>query len=77
MGRTRFRWLDLAVLAAAGLLLVQAPSSVSEAAWVPDLEPLARIALAGLLAGYIIERTRVVTPLGLLLGVALGLEVVA
>src|SRR5207237_3219662 len=62
--------------AAARLLGAQAPLSVSEAAWVPNLDPLARLALGGLLAGYIIERTRVVAPIGLLLGITLGLEVV-
>jgi transglutaminase-like putative cysteine protease len=76
LGRGRFRVLDVAVLAAAGLLVVQAPLSVSEAAWVPNLEPLARLAVAGLLAGYIIERTRVLAPIGLLLGGLLGFEVV-
>ncbi|MBV9134190.1 MAG: hypothetical protein JO318_15915, partial [Chloroflexi bacterium] len=75
-GRTRFRVLDVAVLVTAGLLIVQAPNSVSESAWVPNLEPLARIALGGLLAAYIIERTRVLAPIGLLLGAVLGFEVV-
>ena len=72
----RFRLIDLAVLAAAALLLVQAPRSVTEAAWVPDLEPLARLAVAGLIAGYVIERTRVPGAVGLLLGAVLGLEAI-
>src|ERR1043166_2754565 len=76
LGRTRFRPLDVAVLAAAGLLVVQAPLSVTESAWVPNLEPLARLALGGLLAGYIVERTRVLAPIRLLLGAVLGFEVV-
>ncbi|HEY1291860.1 MAG TPA: transglutaminase domain-containing protein [Chloroflexota bacterium] len=76
LGRTRFRPLDLAVLAAAGLLVAQAPLSVVEAAWVPNLDPLARIALAGLIAGYLIERTRVPAVFGLPLGMLLGFEVI-
>jgi transglutaminase-like putative cysteine protease len=76
LGRTRFRILDVVVLAAAGLLVVQAPLSVTESAWVPGLEPLARLALGGLLAGYLIERTRVLAPFGLLLGTLLGIEIV-
>jgi hypothetical protein len=75
-GRTRFRLLDVAVLGAAGLLVVQAPLSVTESAWVPNLEPLARLAVAGLLAGYLIERSRVLAPVGLLLGALLGFEVI-
>jgi transglutaminase-like putative cysteine protease len=75
-GRTRFRLLDLVVLAAAGLLVAQAPQSVGEAAWVPNLDPLTRIALAGLLAGYLIERTRVPAVFGLPLGAVLGVEVI-
>jgi transglutaminase-like putative cysteine protease len=76
VGRTRFRILDLVVLAAATLLVVQAPLSVMEAAWVPDLDPLARLAVGGLVAGYILERTRALAPIGLLLGALLGFEVV-
>jgi transglutaminase-like putative cysteine protease len=64
------------VLAAAGLLVAQAPQSVGEAAWVPNLDPLTRIALAGLLAGYLIERTRVPAVFGLPLGAVLGFEVI-
>src|SRR5262249_26229722 len=75
-GRTRFRLMDLAVLPAAGLLVAQAPSSVSVAAWVPDLDALTRIALGGLLTGYILERTRVAAPFGLLIGTVLGFEVI-
>ncbi len=75
-GRTRFRPLDLAVLASAGLLVAQAPLSVTEAAWVPNLDPLARIAVAGLLAGYVLERTRVIAAVGLLIGGLLGIEVI-
>ncbi len=74
--RTRFRPLDLAVLAAAGLLVAQAPQSVGEAAWVPNLDPLTRLALAGLLAGYLIERTRVAAVFGLPLGAILGFEII-
>ena len=75
-GPTRFRPLDVVVLAAAAVVLIQAPSSVVEAGWVANLEPLPRLALAGLLAGYLIERTRVPPPIGLLLGAALGLELI-
>ena len=74
--RTRFRLLDLAVLAAAGLLVAQAPSSVSTAAWVPDLDPLTRLALGGLVTGYVLERTRVAAPFGLLIGTVFGFEVI-
>src|SRR5262249_41005583 len=76
LGRTRFRILDVAVLGAAGLLVVQAPLSVTESAWVPNLDPLARLAIGGLLAGYVIERSRVLAPLGLLIGAVLGFEVI-
>ena len=76
IGRTRFRVMDLAVLAAAALLVAQAPLSVSEAAWVPNLEPLAQLAIGGLLAGYLIERTRAPGAFGLLLGLVLGIEVI-
>jgi len=68
--------MDIVVLLAAAFLLVQAPLSVVEAAWVPNLEPLARLAVAGLLAGYLIERTRVAGVFGLPLGMLLGVEVV-
>ena len=50
-GPTRFRPMDVVVLVAAGFLLLQAPLSVVEAGWVPNLGPLPRLALAGLLAG--------------------------
>ena len=73
---TRFRAMDVLVLAAAAFLLLQAPLSVVESAWVPNLDPLPKLALAGLLAGYLIERTRVPGPFGLPLGVALGFEAV-
>jgi transglutaminase-like putative cysteine protease len=76
LGRTRFRPLDLAVLVAAGFLVVQAPLSVTESAWVPNLDSLARLALGGLLAGYVVERTRVLAPIGLLIGGLLGFEVI-
>ncbi|MBV9596653.1 MAG: DUF4129 domain-containing protein [Chloroflexi bacterium] len=76
LARTRFRPLDLVVLAAAGLLVAQAPQSVGESAWVPNLDPLTRIALGGLLAGYLIERTRVPAVFGLPLGLILGGEVI-
>ena len=68
--------MDVVVLAAAAFLLLQAPLSVVEAGWVPNLGPLPRLALAGLLAGYLLERTRVAGPLGLLLGTVLGVEVI-
>src|SRR5205823_4150066 len=71
-GPTRFRPMDVVVLAAAAFLLVQAPLSVVEAGWVANLGPLPRLALSGLLAGYLLERTRVPGPLGLLLGAVLG-----
>ena len=73
---TKFQVMDLAVLAAAGLMLVQAPLSVAQANWVPNLDPLPRLAVAGLLAGYVLERTRVHSVAGLLLGSVLGLEVI-
>src|SRR5215216_5677626 len=75
-GRTRFRVLDVAVLAAAALLLVQAPLSVVAAGWVPNLEPLPRVAVLGLLTGYLIERSRLAGPVGLPIGMLLGVELV-
>ncbi|GAC1328174.1 MAG: transglutaminaseTgpA domain-containing protein [Chloroflexota bacterium] len=73
---TRFRPLDIVVLVVAAALVLQAPLSVVEAHWVAHLEALPRLALMGLLAGYLIERTRLIGPLGLLLGVLLGVELV-
>jgi transglutaminase-like putative cysteine protease len=73
---TRFRAMDIVVLLAAGLVLVQAPSSLVGAGWVPNLEPLPKLAIAGLVIGYLIERTQLPAPLGLLLGVLLGIEAV-
>jgi transglutaminase-like putative cysteine protease len=73
---TRFRLIDVVVLAAAGFLLVQAPSSVVEAGWVPNLDPLPRVALAGLLVGYLVERIRLPGALGLPLGALIGLEAI-
>jgi transglutaminase-like putative cysteine protease len=75
-GPTRFRPMDMVVLAAAALLLVQAPLSVVEAGWVANLGPLPRLAVAGLLAGYLLERSRVPGPFGLPLGALLGAEVI-
>jgi len=75
-GPTRFRVMDVLVLLAAALLLVQAPNSLVDAGWVPNLEPLPRVAIAGLVLGYLIERTQLPAPLGLLLGVLLGVEAV-
>src|SRR5690242_8332470 len=76
LSRTRFRPLDIAVLLAAAFLVAQAPQSVTESAWVPNLDPLPRIAIGGLLAGYVLERTRVFAAFGLLIGGVLGVEVV-
>jgi transglutaminase-like putative cysteine protease len=73
---TRFRAIDVLVLIAAAVLLVQAPLSVVDAGWVPNLEPLPKLAVAGLLIGYLIERTRLPGPLGLPLGILLGFEAV-
>jgi transglutaminase-like putative cysteine protease len=72
----RFPVMDMIVLAAAALLLLQAPLSVVEAGWVPNLGPLPRLAVAGLLAGYVLQRTRAASPVCLLIGVALGAEVI-
>jgi len=69
--------MDVLVLLAAGLLLVQAPSSLVDAGWVPDLAPLPKLAIAGLIVGYLIERTQLPAPLGLPLGLLLGVEAVA
>ena len=66
--------MDVVVLLAAGL--VQAPSSLVDAGWVPNLEPLPKLAIAGLLIGYLIERTQLPAPLGLPLGLLLGVEAV-
>jgi transglutaminase-like putative cysteine protease len=76
MRKTRFRFMDIVVLAAAAFMLVQAPSSVVDAAWVPNLDPAPRLVVAGLLAGYLIERSRAPGAVGLLLGTLLGLEVI-
>jgi transglutaminase-like putative cysteine protease len=76
IGPTRFRLLDLAVLAAAALLVAQAPQSVISADWVPNLEPLTRIAIAALIAGYLIERTRLPGVVALPIGVAFGAELI-
>ncbi|HEY0581625.1 MAG TPA: transglutaminaseTgpA domain-containing protein [Chloroflexota bacterium] len=77
LGATRFRWMDIPVLLAAAWLLVQAPLSVTEANWVPNLDPLPRLVLAGLAAGYLIERSRMPGPIGLPLGALLGVELIA
>jgi hypothetical protein len=68
--------MDIIVLLAAAFVVLQAPLSVVDATWVPNLEPLPRLALAGLLAGYLIERTRVPGVFGPPLGMVLGVEVV-
>jgi transglutaminase-like putative cysteine protease len=68
--------MDIAVLAALAMLLAQAPLSVVGAGWVPNLDPLPRIAVLGMLIGYLIERSRLPGPLGLPLGVLLGVEVI-
>lgn len=75
-GPKRFRLIDVVVLAAAALLVLLAPLSVVDAGWVPNLEPLPRLAVGGLLAGYFLERTRALAPVGLLVNVLLGAEVV-
>jgi transglutaminase-like putative cysteine protease len=76
LGPTRFRLIDVLVLAAAAAVVTQAPMSVAQAAWVAALENLPRLALGGLLVGYLIERTRLPGPLGLPLGALLGLEAI-
>jgi transglutaminase-like putative cysteine protease len=76
IGPSRFRPIDIAVLATAAFLLVQAPLSVVEAAWVPNLDPLPRLAVGGLLVGYLIERMRLPGALGLPLGGLIGFEVI-
>ncbi|MDQ3811275.1 MAG: DUF3488 and transglutaminase-like domain-containing protein [Chloroflexota bacterium] len=76
LGPTRFRVVDVLVLAAATLVVLQAPLSVVEAAWVPDLDTLPRLAVAGLLVGYLVERTRLPGAVGLPLGAVLGAEIV-
>ncbi|MBV9358059.1 MAG: transglutaminase domain-containing protein [Chloroflexi bacterium] len=75
--RSRFRWLDLLVLAAAASMVVVAPISVREAAWVDHLEPLPKLALAGLVIGYLLARTRLSGFLALILLSLLGVELVA
>ncbi|HEV7665473.1 MAG TPA: hypothetical protein VGQ62_18220, partial [Chloroflexota bacterium] len=77
VGPTRFRLIDLAVLLALGLLLVQAPLSMVEANWVPNLDPLPRLVVAGLIVGYLLERSRLASPFALPLGALLGVEVIA
>src|SRR6266849_2374468 len=73
---SRFRVIDVAVLAAAAFLLVQAPLSVVDAGWVPNLDPLPRLAVAGLLVGYLIERMRLPGVFGLPLGALIGFEAI-
>lgn len=73
---TRFRALDLVVLVLAAVLVLQAPLSVAEAHWVPNLDPLPRLTLASLIVGYLIERTRLISPFAMLLGMLLGIEIV-
>ena len=73
---TRFRAFDVVVLIAAALLVLQAPLSVAEAGWVPHLESVPRLALGGLLVGYLVERTRLPAPLAYLLAILLGVEAV-
>jgi transglutaminase-like putative cysteine protease len=74
---TRFRRFDLVVLLAAGLLVLPAPLSIRDAAWVSGLEPVPTLAIGGLLVGYLVERTRLPAILGSLLATALGVEAVA
>jgi transglutaminase-like putative cysteine protease len=76
-GPTRFRPFDVVVLAAGGLLVLPGPLSVRDAAWVPDLAVVPNLAVAGLLVGYLVERTRLPAALGTLLGLLLGIEAVA
>jgi transglutaminase-like putative cysteine protease len=76
LGPTRFRLIDVLVLIAAGALLWQAPMSVTEAGWVPNLEVLPKLAVAGLLLGYLIERTRMPALFGLPLGTLFGVEAI-
>ena len=68
--------MDLAVLAAAWFVLVQAPRSLVDANWVPNLDPLPNLAFAGLLVGWLIDRSRLPGVIGLPLGVLLGFEAV-
>ena len=68
--------MDILVLAAAAAVVVQAPLSVVEAGWVPYLENLPRLALGGLLAGYLVERTRLPGLIGLPLAMLLGVEAI-
>jgi transglutaminase-like putative cysteine protease len=74
---TRFRRFDVVVLLAAGLLVLPAPLSIRDAAWVPNLEPIPGLAVAGLLVGYVLERTRIPGVFGNLLAVGLGIESIA
>ena len=76
IGPTRFRIMDVAVLATALFMLIQAPLSVVQANWVPNLDPLPKLAVGGLLVGYVLARTRAAGVFGLLLGSALGVEII-
>jgi transglutaminase-like putative cysteine protease len=58
------------------MLVLPGPLSVRDAAWVPSLEAVPNLALAGLLVGYLVERTRLPAALGILLGALLGVEAV-
>jgi hypothetical protein len=73
--RTRFRRFDLVLLLAAAGVVLPAPLSVRDAAWVPNLEMLP-LALGGLLVGYGLERTRLPGSAGHLLATVIGLETV-
>jgi transglutaminase-like putative cysteine protease len=74
---TRFRRFDVVVLLAAAFLVLPAPLSVRDAAWVPDLEHLPNLALLSLLVGYLVERARLPAVVGNLLAMLLGVEAVA
>jgi hypothetical protein len=53
---------------------VQPALSVREAAWVPHLELLPELALAGVVLGFVLARTRVLAALAHLLVLGLGIE---
>ena len=75
--RTRFRAIDALLLAVVGAVVLAAPLSVRDAAWTAHLEFVPGLAVAGVLVGYLVERTRLPGVVGHLLALLLGFTAVA
>lgn len=76
MASRRLRPFDVVLLAAAAALVLPAPLSVRDAAWVDHLTDLPLLALGGLFYGYLLARTRLPGLLAQPLLTALGFEAV-